>query len=89
MRTYAEQRLQKAAFAAEARSNDPTRHKCFLSYHVADAEEVAAFLDQHGEVFIPRVLGVTPEDDFIDSSDTNYVMDRIREEYLTDTTVTV
>jgi len=89
MRTYAEQRLQKAAFAAEARSSDPTRHKCFLSYHVEDADEVAAFVDEHGEVFIPRVLGVTSEDDFIDSSNTNYVMDRIREKYLTDSTVTI
>jgi MTH538 TIR-like domain (DUF1863) len=89
MRTYGEQRLQKAAFAAEARSDDPTRHKCFLAYHVDDAEEVATFVDKFGEVFIPRVLGVSPDDDFIESSDTDYVMDRIREKYLTDSTVTI
>jgi hypothetical protein len=89
MRTFAEQRLQKAALAAESRSDDPTRHKCFLAYHVDDADEVAYFLDQYGDVLIPRVLGVTSEDDFIDSSDTNYVMDQIREKYLTDSTVTI
>jgi hypothetical protein len=58
MRTSAEQRLIKAAFAAEQRSTDPTRHKCFLSYHANDANEVAAFVEAFGEAFIPRVIGV-------------------------------
>jgi len=35
------------------------------------------------------VIGVTEADDFVDSEDTDYIMNRIREKYLTDTTVTI
>jgi hypothetical protein len=65
------------------------RHKCFVSFHQADEDEVTAFIDKYEQVFIPRVLGVSDEDDFIDSNDTDYVMDQIRERYLTDSTVTI
>jgi hypothetical protein len=82
-------RLLLAAERAVAKSNDPTRHKCFLSYHRDDVDEVEAFIDSFGAVFIPRVIGVSDEDDFIDSTDTDYVMDAIREKYLTDSTVTI
>ena len=34
-------------------------------------------------------MGVTDEDDFIDSQDTGYIMDRIRTEYLGDSSVTI
>ncbi len=89
MRTYAEQRLIKAAFAAERRTDDPTRHKCFLCYRAGDADEVTTFVEDFGDVFIPRVIGVSDDDPFVDSSDTDYVLDCIREEYLTDSTVTI
>ncbi len=83
-------RVQLTADRVLAKSApDATRHKCFLSYHAADADEVEAFLDDFGHVFIPRTVGVTEEDDFIDSSNTDYIMDRIRERYLTDSTVTM
>lgn len=68
---------------------DPTRHKCFVSYHANDGAEVEAFIETFGSVFIPRVIGVSEEDDFIDSANTDYIMDRIREKYLTDSTVTI
>jgi hypothetical protein len=87
--TTARARLLLAAERAVAKSQDPTRHKCFLSYHRDDIDEVEAFIESFGEVFIPRVLGVTDEDDFIDSTDTDYIMDCIREKYLTDSTVTI
>ena len=74
-------RLLLSVEAAVRRGTDPTRHKCFLAYHSDDAVEVTAFLDDFGHVFIPRVIGVSDEDDFIDSSDTGYVMDCIREKY--------
>jgi hypothetical protein len=74
---------------AVAAKGDPARHKCFVSYHVDDADEVTDFIEDFGDVFIPRVIGVSEEDDFIDSDDTDYVMDRIREEYLRDSTVTI
>lgn len=83
-------RVQRTADRVLAKSAaDATRHKCFVSYHAADADEVERFLEDFGHVFMPRTVGVTEEDDFIDSSDTNYVMDRIREKYLTDSTVTM
>lgn len=60
-----------------------------MSYHVDDADEVEAFLDSFGHAFIPRVIGVSDEDDFIDSDDTDYVMDCIRETHLRDSSVTI
>lgn len=60
-----------------------------MSSHADDADEVATFIELFDTVFIPRVIGVSDEDDFIDSNDTDYVMDRIREKYLTDSTVTI
>jgi hypothetical protein len=35
------------------------------------------------------VVGVTDDDDFVDSDDTDYIMGRIREEYLANSTVTI
>lgn len=60
-----------------------------MSYHAADTEEVEAFLDEFGTEFIAKTVGVTDEDDFIDSDDTGYIMDRIRTEYLGDSSVTI
>ncbi len=65
------------------------RHKCFVCYHHDDQTEVETFLDSYEAAFIPRVLGVSDEDDFIKSTDTDYIMDQIREKYLTDSTVTI
>lgn len=89
MPTYAQRRLQQIAEAASKRSDDATRHKCFVSFHQDDEDEVGDFLDDFGHVFIPRILGVSDEDDFIHSDDTDYIMDQIREKYLTDSTVTI
>lgn len=82
-------RLQEIASKASARSTDPTRNRCFISYHVADSDEVAEFVDAFGDAFIPRVIGVTEDDDFIGSDVTDYIMNRIRDKYLADSTVTV
>jgi len=83
------QRLLEAAAAAERKATDAPRRKCFLSYHADDADEVASFIEEFGSVFIPKVIGVSDSDDFIDSSDTDYVMNCVREQYLTDSTVTI
>ena len=82
-------RVQHAALLAEMRSTDQTRHKCFISYHQDDEDEVIQFIDDYSSVFIAKVLGVSDDDDFIDSSDTDYVIRRVRELYLTDSTVTI
>lgn len=66
-----------------------TKHKCFILYHQDDAKEVQAFMDAYDHIFTPKTLGVSDIDDFIDSDDTDYVMRRIRELYLTDSTVTI
>ncbi len=68
------------------------RHKVFLSYHHDDQDEVEEFIetfDEKHEVFITRALGIDIEQDIIDSDDTEYVMRRIRELYLKDTTITI
>jgi len=68
------------------------RHKVFISYHHDDQDEVEEFIetfDHERKVFIARALGVGMEQDVIDSDDTDYVMRRIRELYLKDSTVTI
>jgi hypothetical protein len=82
-------RLQKFAESISRKSSDPDRHKCFVSYHAADEGEVTQFIQDFGVTFIPTVVGITDDDDFVDSDDTDYIMDRIREEYLSDSTVTI
>lgn len=89
MANYRQRRLQAIADRAVARSYDSTRHKCFVSYHQEDEDEVETFIEDFSDVFIAKVLGVSNDDDFIDSDDTDYVMRRIREDYLTDSTVTL
>jgi hypothetical protein len=67
-----------------------TRRKVFISYHHKDQAEVEQFVNTFGDerdVFIKRILGMT--DDIIDSNNTDYVMRRIREKYLEDSTVTI
>ena len=69
-----------------------TRHKVFISYHHADQAEVDEFIktfDEERDVFITRALGADMADDIINSDDTDYVMQRIRELYLKDSTVTI
>lgn len=82
-------RAQLIAETAAARKVDATRHKCFVSYHVDDLDEVSKFLDDFGSEFIARSVGVTEEDDFVGSTDSEYIKRRIRELYLTDSTVTI
>jgi hypothetical protein len=65
------------------------RRKCFISYYAGDTPEVERFLADYGDVFIPKVIGVTDSDDFINSDDSDYVMGKIREKYLGDSSVTI
>lgn len=88
MANLRQRQLQAVATRAAQKSTDPTRHKVFFSYHVDDADEIEQLLDDYGHVCIPTVVGVTSDDDFVVSDDTDYIMDRIREEYLAETTVT-
>ena len=67
------------------------RRKCFVTYHHADETQVSNFVstfDHEGDVFIVRRLGEMPSD-IVDSNDSGYVMRRIRENFISDSTVTL
>ncbi len=66
-------------------------HKCFISYHHDDQQYVNQFVrtfDILNNCFIHRAVGVM-DDNIINSTDTDYIMRRIRELYLADSTVTI
>src|SRR5207249_3654040 len=68
------------------------RRKVFISHYKGDRAEVDTFIDYFANqqrVFIPYVLGANDNDDFINSTNTDYVMTQIRTQYLQDTTVTI
>jgi hypothetical protein len=89
MSHYTQLQLQRFAERVAAKKADTTRHKCFVSYHAEDTDEVVSFIEDFGTEFIAQTIGVTDEDDFIDSDDTGYVMDQIRTKYLGKSTVTI
>ena len=86
---YQSLQLQLLAERASQKSSDATRHKCFISYHVDDLADVQKFVTDFGSEFIPRSVGVTEDDDFVNSTDPEYIKRRIREKYLSDSTVTI
>lgn len=69
------------------------RHKTFISYHHADQKEVDEFIrtfDHERDVFIARAVGSDETmESLINSDNDDYVMRRIREDYLSDSTVTL
>ncbi len=72
---------------------EQVRHKTFISYHHEDQEEVDEFIekfDHERDVFIARAVGSDQTlDKLIDSDDDDYVMRRIREDHIQDSTVTL
>jgi hypothetical protein len=69
-----------------------TKRRVFISHYKGDSDEVDAFIDyfvNEQGVFTPYMLGANDNDDFIDSTNTDYVMSQIRKKYLKDTTVTI
>lgn len=68
-----------------------SKHKVFISHYHVDDEEVKKFVDKFAEkddVFIPKIVG-DDYDTTINSDDSKYIMRKIREDYLTDSTVTI
>ena len=62
-----------------------TKRRVFVSHYRGDRAEVDAFIDYFANregVFTPYVLGANDNDDFISSTNTDYVMQRIRQLYL-------
>lgn len=73
-------------------ANGFVRRRVFISFSQRDRNEVDQFIYQFAtvaKVFSPYVLGVSSNDDFINSTNPEYVMSQIREKYLQDTTVTI
>lgn len=69
-----------------------TRHKCFISYHHDDEAEVKSFIeefDHSHDVFISRGIGASMPGDVINSTNADYIKQRIRQLYLRDSTVTI
>lgn len=67
------------------------RRKVFLSYDSRDQSLMEDFINRWTErdhVFLPRFIGCFDEG-IINSGDCNYVMGRIRREYVADSTVTL
>ncbi|WP_079275039.1 TIR domain-containing protein [Streptomyces phaeoluteigriseus] len=87
--SLAQTRLTAISRQLEHKADSQVRHKCFLSYHAVDAEEVLSFVESFGDYFIPRAIGVSEDDPVIESEDSDYIMDRIRSKYLANSTVTI
>lgn len=68
---------------------NPIKRKVFISHYKGDRYEVDKFITDFPDAFIPKVLGANDNDEFINSTDTGYVMQRIRDKYLEDSTVTI
>lgn len=70
-------------------SSAPSRRKVFLSHYHLHSDWTDAFLRNFGDVFIRRSAGALGDDNLINSSNPEYVMRRIREDYIGDSTVTI
>ncbi len=68
------------------------KRKVFISFHQKDKKEVDEFINEFsffGNVFIPKAIGISDNDDLINSLNPEYVMGQIRKKYLGDSTVTI
>jgi hypothetical protein len=69
-----------------------TRRKCFISYHHEDEDDVQKFIqtfDHDKNVLISRGIGAGMTGDIINSNSSEYIMRRVREDHLRDSTVTI
>lgn len=64
------------------------KHKCFISYHEADGDEVETFIEDFEDAFIDKIVGAF-DYERVASEDEEYIKRVIREEHLTDSTVTL
>ena len=68
------------------------KRRVFISHYKGDSYLVDDFIEVFANtlgVFTPYVLGANDNDDFINSSNTDYVMSQVRYKYLQDSTVTI
>ena len=65
------------------------RRTVFISYYHGDQEAVNKFIRDFSDVFIPKAVGIKDGDFVFNSDNPQYIMRRIREEKLQDSTVTI
>lgn len=65
------------------------RRTVFISYYHGDQEAVNKFIKDFSDVFIPKAVGIKEGDFVFNSDNPQYIMRRIREEKLQDSTVTI
>lgn len=65
------------------------RRKVFISYYHGDQEAVNKFVHDFSDVFIAKTVGVRDGDFVFDSTNPEYIMRKIREKKLEDSTVTI
>lgn len=65
------------------------RRKVFISYYHGDQVAVNKFVQDFSDVFIPKTVGVKDGDFDFDSTNPQYIMRKIREMKLEDSTVTI
>ena len=67
-----------------------TRHKCFISYHHANdqyyKDKFVKLFDDYLDIFIDKSVS---DGDISDDSSMDYIMQQIRENYLSDSSVTI
>ncbi len=70
-------------------NGSPTRKKVFVSHYHTHQQETDQFLRNFGDVFIPKTVGALGNENYINSTNTDYIMQRIRSDYIGDSTVTI
>ena len=70
--------------------NSNQRHKCFISYHHEDdqyyKDKFVRLFDDYLDIFIDKSVG---EGEINDDSSNEYIMQQIRDKYLSDSSVTI
>ena len=80
------------SFAFTSQLAKPPKRNVFISSFHADRSEVDRFIYRWAlqeEVFTPKALCTFDNDDFINSTNTEYVMSEIRRKYIGDASVTI
>ncbi len=80
-----------AGFEVITEASTPKR-RVFISFDQQDRAEVESFIyrwEHEHNVFTSRALQIFDDSDFINSNNSDYVMRRIRQDYLGDSTVTI
>lgn len=70
-------------------SSNNIKRKVFISYYHGDQQYVNKFISDFSDIFIPKAVGIKERDFEFDSSNPQYIMRKIREQVLEDSTVTI